>query len=303
MPEPIVTNNQVAQPQQADIQPTQQVDNNAPKDINPPKPTPDLITRVSQFKKTDTKPNQSQQSIDDVQFDFKELDNIRTPEEAKTYAEKAYKSMQSGWNKKFQEVAELRKTLESQQKQNSAWTPDRVQSLINDPEFIKAANSVVQVNNPQGSGLTDDQWSTLSDVEKAKISSMEQKLNILEQQNHQAFKSQQDGQLKDKYADYDPLVVDKLTEDLVTGRVQATREHLWRVINYEKDIQRAYELGKQDASGDKQEKLQSASFDNNISAVRAAGEIKKEPGERDESFFKRLTLNNILKSREASLRK
>lgn len=274
-------------------------------------PEPDLITRVSQFKKEEpkqtTNPEEGKQTgeekaVVEPEFDFKEIEKIPDPA-AKEYAEKAYKSFQRGFNQKFQEISALRKELESerqklQQTQPSNWTPEKIQSLMQDPQFVNAAKVVVQNQNPTTSGLTDDQYSALSDVEKKQLQDMRQELGQLKQQNFIQQIRQQDETLKTRYANYEPQAVDIITSDLLTGKVQATREDLWKVYDYDKAVQRAYELGKQDKLKDTQEKVNSMSFE----GVNATGnkEIPKaESNESASSYFGKLVMNNIAKMQGA----
>lgn len=258
---------------------------------------PELITRVSSFQpetKSEIKPTGE---ISEPEFDFKEIEAIKDPT-AKEQALKAYKSFQKGFNTKFQELAKLRQSVETQKKEEG-WSPERIQALLQNPEFIQAAQSVVGVNSQPA---REEEPSALTDKDKQKIQELETELVKIRQTNIQSFISQQDSQLKTRYANYNPQAIDTLTSDMIAGKVQATREHLWKVLDYDEAVQRAYELGKQDGVGKKQEKLQSNSVEG-LTTVKAEGVLNPEKGENDRSFFRRLVMDNMNKVKTEQIRK
>ena len=105
----------------------------------------------------------------------------------------------------------------------------------------------------------------------------------------------QDEQLKTKYANYDPSAVDVITSELLTGKRQATREDLFRAIDYENAVKRAYELGKADSAVDKQEKINASSYDG-ISTGKPATDLPvAAKNESTISYFGKLVENNIRK--------
>ena len=69
----------------------------APVVTTPVIPEPDLMTKVTQFKRPETSP--VAEGVD-IGFDYKEIEAIKDPV-AKDIAIKAYRSMQSGVTKKF----------------------------------------------------------------------------------------------------------------------------------------------------------------------------------------------------------
>jgi hypothetical protein len=203
--------------------------------------------------------------------------------------------MQSGFGKKFQEVAELRKTLEARAAENANWSPERVQSLLNDPNFVKAAQQVAGTssnNNQSQSGLSDEEWSALTDKEKTQLTAMQTKINALESINLQTFKLQQDETLKTRYANYDPRAVDLLTADLIQGKVQATREHLHKVLDYEQAVERAYKLGLTDGKTGKQERMNASSYQGS-SAINSSERPNPEKGESNLGFFQRVARQRL----------
>ena len=266
--------------------------------VQPVVKEPDLITRVSAVKPEEIiKPTGTE--VTEPEFDFKNIENIKDPV-AKEQALAAYKSFQKGFNQKFQEIAEIRKTLETQkvQKVDDKWTPDRIQTLLQNPEFVQAAQSII--GNPTTTNTEDN--SLLTDKEKQKLATLEVELQQMKQLNWQTIKAQQDTQLKTKYANYDAQAVDTLTSDMLSGKYQATREDLWRAYDYESGIKRAYELGKLDAKGVIKEKTQTTSIDG-LTTVRADNQVQPEKDENSRDFFRRLFINNLEKTKTAEIRK
>jgi hypothetical protein len=260
-----------------------------PKTVEGQKPAEDLVSRVASFKP----PAKEATPKTDEAFDYKEIEAIKDPA-AKEVALKAYKSMQSGFGKKFQEVAELRKTLEAKASESANWTPERIQSLLNDPNFVKAAQQVTgtSASNQNQSGLSNEEWSALTDNEKAQLTAMQHKINMLESINSQTLKLQQDETLKAKFANYDPRAVDLLTADLLQGKVQATREHLHKVLDYEAAVERAYQLGLTDGTKGKQERLNASSFQGS-SAINSSERPQPNKDESNIGFFQRVARQRL----------
>jgi hypothetical protein len=240
-------------------------------------PKPDLITRASQVK---VEPKSI--PVTEPDFDYKEIEAIKDPV-AKEVALKAYKSFQRGFNQKFQDIASLRKDLENKSQEFSNWTPERVQQLINDPKFVDAAKNVVGTQQEQTYETETDK----------RVKALEQELNQLKGQSVQQIFKQQDETIGKKYANYDPKKVDEITADMLSNKVQATREHLWKVLDYDEAVQRAYQLGLQDKQLNLNDKISSASYSPNSPTITSNGE-KPEPmkGETDRAFFQRLFQQN-----------
>lgn len=247
---------------------------------------PDLVTRVSKVEDKEVDVPEGEKPLEDKGFDFKELDDIKDPE-AKAWAEKAYKSFQADYTRKSQDLAERRKQVEEREVQKvepTTWTPERLQQEINKPDFINAAQSIVQ---PQ-----DEEISNLSDAEKGKIHQLERELLSLKQQSTTVVKQAEDERLKGRYANYNNNAVDTLTADLIQGKVQATREHLWKVLDYEAAVNRAYKLGLDDKKLGDVDKITSMSTEG--STVQATeGALPKTEGETDKQWFVRNALNRL----------
>jgi hypothetical protein len=269
---------------------TQQAQDNqqqAGNDPNGNDPKGSVVSRVANYTPEAKKEAQS----DDIQFNPQDFDKIESVEDAKKYAETAYKSFEKGFQKKFQDLAELKKTLENQVTNSSSWTTEKIQSLLQDPSFVSAAQGVLGQSNqsPQGD---DDGYSALSDTEKRKIQAIEDQNRMLLQQQNNFLMKQQDEMLKSKFPNYKPEAVDTITADLLQGKVKNTREYIWKAYDYEEGINRAYQLGMQDARKNLNENIQGASFDSGVSTTPSTP-IVKEKGESNENLLKRLYTNAL----------
>ena len=99
-------------------------------------------------------------------------------------------------------------------------------------------------------------------------------------------------QIKSRYKNYDSRIVDEAYEGLKTGKVQATREDLWKAIDYERAIKRAYELGKKDKAVDTSDKFQASSPNSGMNITQSSDVPKKGDKENGVDYFKRLALKN-----------
>lgn len=253
-----------------------------PQAVEPPK-TEDLVSRVSKVKVEAPKP------VESNPFGLTKEDYDKVQSEPTL--SKFYKSMQSDYIRKTQEVAEEKKKLA----QPSTWTAERLQQEMNKADFIQAAQQLTAVNNPPNSGLTDTEYSALTDKEKAQLSGMQQQLQQMQLQNWQMQQKQQDEQLKVKYANYAPDIVDTTIHKLVKGEVKADREVVWKALDYEDAVQRAYQLGKQDRQLDTTEKTQAMSIEG-FNTTPQNDVPKPEQGESNTAYFKRLAQRRLAES-------
>jgi hypothetical protein len=262
------------------------------------KPEPDLITRVSQFKKEEVKETTASETKDTFGLTQEDFEKVNTD----PVLSKFYKSMQADYTRKTQAAATDKKEAERLKAEFSTWTPERIQQLLNDQGFVNAAQTVMKSQAPVNFEGTQDDWSTLSDTDKAKFQGLEREVNSLKQQNYQVRKMQEDETLKNKYSNYSPQAIDILTADLLQGKVQATREHLFKVFDYDEAVERAYHLGLQDGKGGIKEKVSSSAMEGTM-AVSSKEPLKKEEDETDRNYFKRLFLNNVAKQNETTIKK
>ena len=241
------------------------------------KPEVDLVSQVSGFKpevKEEQKIQDSEEKFNSQELQS-EIDKIKDPT-LKAQIEGLRKSLQRGYNDKFQTIAEMRKDMERQLTETNLWTPEKIQRLLNDQNFVQAAQSVMQAQNPPNSGKSEEEWSTLTDTEKQRILDLQNEIFILKQQNQQNSNAQQDEMLKARYANYNPQLVSKLKDDLINNRVRATNEHLWKVLDYDDGIKRAIEFGRKMERDLKMEKVNNFSYEPGSSSVVKEEKLSKE---------------------------
>jgi hypothetical protein len=253
----------------------------------------DIVKRVLSGKpKTPDLNRAGNQPDPDPKFNVTDIDKITDPE-AKKYAQEAYKSFEKGYQKKFQELAEERKKLDTQIESSNKWTPEKVQSLLSNQEFINASQAILQSSNPTEGAMSDTEWSALSDKEKSEIKSMKQELLAMKHENQltkfNAELEKQNSELSSKYSDYDATKVNQLRDGLLAGKIQATNEHLWKVLSYEDAIKKAYLLGKEDRKLDTQVQVSNASPVAGLSrTTQSSPDVKPAEGEDSKSFLKRV---------------
>jgi len=255
-----------------------------------PEPTPepqkvDLVTRVSQVAKPEPVPQPEPEPEAGNPFGITKEDHDKVKSDP--VLSKFYNSMRTDYLKKTGEVAEQRKAAEKLQSDFSTWDATKVSSVLKDPNFVQAAQTYMQTQKPSNFQGSQEDWSALSDTEKASIEKMDNRLLQLEQQNHTAQVKQQDTELKTKYANYDSSAMDVLTADLLAGKLQATREHLWKVHDYDDAVNRAYQLGLQDKKLDVTDKLNSTTIDGVTTQTSSDRPVPQE-GESDRDFLTRV---------------
>jgi len=258
-------------------------------------PADDLVTRVSQLKE-ETKPVENFEG-----FDYKDIEKISDPQ-AKEFALNAYKSLQKGFNKKFEDVAHLRKAYENKEHDNANWTPERIQQVMQNQSFVSAAQSVMATQQALGGNLTNDEYSALTDTEKQQFHDMRSQLNMITQQNSKLIQQQQDERLQSRYANYSPATIDSMTTQLLNGQYQATREDIHKVIDYEAAVKRAYALGKQDRQLDLSQKQAGTTTAEGVQMTQASDVPVKEKGESNFNYFQRIARRRLAQSKEGQLK-
>lgn len=255
----------------------------------------DILSRVSKFVEQTPAP-----VVEPVDYNSQDLDKLLegvTDPAIKEQLIKKSKSLESGFGKKFQELSELRKKLESNLNQSQQWTPERVKSLLQDPTFVQAAQSITGSSEANQYGMTEEEYSTLTPTEKAELSQMKKELQDLKIDKIKALQSEEDTKLKSKYQGYNPEVIDNLTSDLINGKIRATREDLWKVYDYDNAIVRAYKAGQSDKSVQNQERL-NASTTSSTTTVTPTNDIKRETGESAKSHFMKLAKARLEESKK-----
>ena len=250
-----------------------------------PKVEESIVSRASKVKLE--MPKAKEEPSNPFSLTREDWDKVQSDPSLKKY----YQSMLTDYQKKTSELSEQRREIEKQ-KVSANWTPERIQQLLNDPTFVQAAQQVASVQNPPNSGLSDQEYSALTDKEKAQLNSMQNEVQQLKLQNYQMQQKQQDELLRQKYANYAPDIVDTTIHKLVNNEVQATREDIFKVIDYESAVQRAYQLGKQDRQLENTEKQQSMSAEGyNATPQNSVPSIDK--GESTSSYWKRLAVARL----------
>lgn len=256
-------------------------------------PEVDIVAKVSQIKKPD--PQNSAET-------YKEFDEIKDPV-AKQVAIDRDKKRQADYTRKTQELAEQRRSLESKFKEVKTWTPQRIQQeLLNNPEFLQAAQQIAGNQNPPNSGLTDEQFSALTDKEKQEFATLKSELSQMKQSNIQATIrseiAQKDAHLQSKFGDYNPSQIDEATQKLATMNLANIREYVYKAQFHDEHVQAAYEMGKQDGRGLTQDKINAISPASTMNATNNDGIPTKEKGESDQAFFLRLGQFRLAQSKK-----
>lgn len=279
----------------------------APLDIKPVgevKPQEDIITRVTKTELPTDKKSEDKPPIADTldeAFDYKEIDNIKDPV-AKEVFWKAYKSMQRTVSKVTQNVANEKKSLDTIEQdykrkisEMSTWSPERLKAEMNKADFIASAQTIMG-NQTQ----SNNDNSLLTPEEQARIKNTENELIKLKQMQEQTFAQQQalniqkqDEEFKSKYANYDPKAIDTITKDMLEGRAQVTREHVYKAYYHDENVKRAYELGRQDERNNIKGRVESASVVTSNGAVTQPSTITKNENESSLSLFRRIGQKNL----------
>ena len=251
-----------------------------PQEVKVEPKVEDLVSRVSQVKLEEPK---TEQPI----FNVNDIEKITDPQ-AKKFAQDAHKELERTYQKKFQELATIRKDYEVRAT-NEGWTPERLQQEMSKPDFVKSAQSVI--------GVQTDEYSVLTEGDKKLLLDAKREAVLARQENATIVKQQQDESLKRRYVNYAPDYVDLTVNNLISGKVQATREDIWKVVDYESAVKRAYQLGKEDRKLEQTEKIASVSVEG-VTTVNNQDKPQKQQGESDTGFLKRLFLHNLQKPKQ-----
>lgn len=244
--------------------------------------TADLITRVSQVKA---------EAPASTETTFKEFDDIKDPA-AKDIAIARDKQRQADYTRKTQELAVQRKEYEQKMAEMQNWSPDRIQrELLNNPQFLAAAQQIQAQQNPPNSGLTDEQYSALTEGEKRELNLLKSEINQLKQSNSQnairAEISNRDAQLTQRFADYNPVEINRAYESLANLSPAEVREHIYKATLHDAHVKAAYEMGRQEGRGINQEKIGAIST-TGTTTITNDGVPTRNAGEKSEAFFLRL---------------
>lgn len=260
-------------------------------------PQEDIITRVSAFS-PEQDPVQENGSVD-FNRQAHEQALAKLDPETRAQVEAYEKSIFTGANKKFQEAAELRKQAEAQL--NRRWSPSEVQELLNNPDFRQSAEFLTreqQAKQPSSESLSEEQWSALTPEERQQLQATKDETKQLKSQMGLILKQKEDEALRSRYKNYNPQEVDQVTQDLLAGRIQATREHIWKILDYENAVKRGVEMAKRELAGEVAEKHQAASISKPFNVTPQSEVPAKNPKESNIEYFKRLANRRIEQSKK-----
>lgn len=255
--------------------------------------TEDLLSRVTKFVANEDLTNKSDDAIDkevynDAEFRAK-IDSIQDPA-MKDYMLKLRKSGIRGVNEKLSEIAEIRKEIQSLKEGNipKGWTPERIQQLIKDPEFLQAAQQVAGTTSESA----DDEYVPDSVKKKlAELDVIKKQLNQFQVNQFEQSIEQEHKTLSQKYGNYDRNKVDEIRKDLLEGKIRANSEHLYKAFYHDDNVRRAYELGRQDAAGGVSEKQRASTY--YAGSQTPNSDIKIEKTESDKQVWNKIVQKAI----------
>ena len=246
----------------------------APKPAEP-KVTAPTVTSADILKRTNAQaPTETPKSTEETNY-REDLEKITDPS-VRAIAEKALKDFESGYNKKFQTLAQQRKELESMQQKISTWTPERLQSELKNPAFVQAMQILQQQAPPSTFEGTVDEWSSMSPQEKQRMQTLEQEQRSLQSQLASMKQKEEDVQIKQLYPDYEPQIVDEAIEGLRNGQIQASRVDIWKVVNHDKNVEKGYQFGYEDGYNKALSKLNGNSILPGNGSVTPADQVPEE---------------------------
>lgn len=232
----------------------------------------DLIRRASQVK---VEPKKTENEFGLSNEDWQKVQSDPT-------LQKYYKSMATDYDRKTQQLAELRRGYESKlaETKDNTWTPEKVQGLLQDQNFVKAAQAVASNQNDSGSMLSDAEKQRIQQAEQAAKAAQSQLMQLQQQQIH--------SKLKSKYANYDPTLVDTTLNQLLSGKVSNEEliESVWKARDYESMAERTYQLGVQDKVDLNKTRVIGMSQDSGYNMTQPE-RIEKNKGESTQDFLVR----------------
>lgn len=233
----------------------------------------DITTRVAQYKLPEVNPSET------IAFNVDDIAKIQDPT-AKELVEKAYKSMQGDYTRKTQSLSEKVKSYEQKQLESEQWTPERVQTLLQNQQFVTSAQAVAS-----------QQPEIDPDVKKAQDSA-----NAANRQVQLMLIKQQDDALKAKYTSYDSDKIEKMQIEINQGKHQNNiRELVHKALDYESAQKRAYALGKEDKKPEIADKVQSSAADGLVVKIHKDAPVR-EKNQTSKKFLHDILTKNFSKS-------
>jgi len=246
----------------------------APVETPVPAKEPDLITKVSQFKQSQIKAKENIINAPE-QPEFEAIKDPIAKEAAKQAVERMRRGMQSLYDQKVEDAKKIN------------WTAERLHQEVNNPQFIQVAKDYAAIQNPPNSGLTDQQYSALNDIEKAEISGLKSQVNSLQQTNFLATVAQRDSQLQMRYPDYNPMQINETIQNLARMNPLDIREHVYKSLKHDEDVAAAYELGKSERIELNQTKINAITPNGNSVSTSDSLPIR-EKDESNQEYFQKL---------------
>lgn len=271
----------------------------------PTLPKDDLLRRVSEFQADNAPENKSPEEIDTEFFsDPKLREHINKVEDPEIKAQllAMRRSGISGISGKMQEIAELRKDLEAlkiagNRPVQEKWTKDRIAMLAKDPDFVQAAREY------QSAEVGTDQNGDFDENTQVMFNKMQKEIDDLKNINKKtvdnqsrAYQVQEHSRLQAKYPDYDPSTVDTITFEMIENKRSSVTpgssvyEDIYKAANYEKNVERAYKLGRQD---EREGTTNAPPAMNGITTRPSDPSITPEPEESNQNFLRRIIDKNL----------
>lgn len=258
----------------------------------------DILKRSGELKGQPRQTSPQDISIDELKHLSKaDLDKIKDPI-ARQIVENKWNLLEQGFNKKFQELAVIRKEAESKVNQPpQAWTPERLQSELGRQDFMSSIQYLQGQASPQGWSGTTEEWSSLNDTEKKEFMALRQDNNQVKTQLNHILSSQEHEKLTQRYPEYNPTHVDGLIQELSSGKYQLTREDIWRAASYEDAVKSAYQLGLQDNKTKREERINGSTMLDG-SNMKPADSLPQDVNKKNFVDIARYRLNEIMKSKQ-----
>lgn len=248
----------------------------------------DILSKVTRYV-SENKSKVNQQGEDGEYFNIKEIEAIEDPN-AKEQAMKAYKSFQRGFGQKYQELAEMRKELASLKENlgnsQQGWSVDRVKQLMNDPNFVKAAQEAAGFSTEE-----DDEYVPESVKNKLKeLDNIKKQLGDYQYQQTQAQINEEHKQLKQRYGvSYNEKKVDEIRASILQGKVIPNSEDIHKVLSFEETVTNAYKMGLKAGQKEVQEKQQASTYTGGQHVPNEY--LKPEKDEGDKAFWRKIVSN------------
>ena len=255
-------------------------------------PEPDLLTRVSQFKLPESKienpPEQPELAV---------ITDPVAKKAAMEAVERMRRGIQSSADKRIEEAQKL-------VNQSKSWTPQRIQQeLLNNAEFLQAAQMIQGQQPTQERQLTTEEYSALTDNEKAQLAGVPQLKQELQNMKNQSFQNalnaqiaQKDATLRTKFSDYDPQAINEAAQRFGKLTPADAREYIYKADKYESAVKNAYEMGKLEGQGKLQNKI-NAITPTGTNAVSNEGVPIRNKNESTQSYFSRIGAFRLAQSK------